>query len=130
MKEKNKLTVTGLLSEHMLYLAEKASQQTSGSKEERFVIDAMEDIQTLMNRLDISDGDEFLDYLAESRTYLRLSYDSKVLVLANTRQVTALSVSIGKLIYTLEDNPKLAEKMRKSVSWKLFRLIARLPWGR
>jgi hypothetical protein len=126
----NKITVTDLLHEHMKYLAERAVQAERGSKEEKALIGAMEDIQALMNRLDVPDGDQFCDKLLENRIFLRLSYDSKVLVLAHTRRITALIVAIGKLIDFLEHHPKIAEKIRRSFTWKLLRLIALLPWGR
>jgi hypothetical protein len=131
MSEKNKVSVDELLHEHMKYLSEQVSQAEAGSKEEKTIIKAMENLQCLMARLDVQDGDDpYLDSLAENRIFLRLSYDSKVLVLANTRQVTGLTIAINRLIDCLEADPKLATKMRRSVGWRLFRFICRLPWGR
>jgi hypothetical protein len=131
MGEKSTVSVDELLHEHMKCLAEQASQAETGSKEEKNIIEAMENLQCLMTRLDVRDGnDPYLDSLAENLTFLRLSYDSKVLVLANTRQVTGLTVAINRLIDCLEADSKLATKMRRSVSWRLFRFVCRLPWGR
>jgi hypothetical protein len=131
MCKASKVSVDELLHEHMKYLAEQASQAEAGSKEEKNIIEAMENLQCLMARLDVQDGnDPYLDSLAESRIFLRLSYDSKVLVLANTRQVTGLTGAITRLIDCLEVDPKLAAKLRRSASWRLFRLVCRLPWGR
>jgi hypothetical protein len=128
---KNKVSVDDLLYEHMKYLAEQASQTEAGSKEEKSIVGTMENLQCLITRLDVQDGnDPYLDGLVENRIFLRLSYDSKVLVLANTRQVTGLTGAITRLIDCLEADPKLAAKMRRSVSWRLFRFVCQLPWGR
>jgi hypothetical protein len=129
--EKSNVSVDELLHEHMKYLAERASLAEAGSKEERSIIGTMENLQCLMARLGVRDGnDPYLNSLEENRIFLRLSYDSKVLVLANTRQVASLKVAITRLIDCLEADPKLAAKMRRSVSWRLFRFVCRLPWGR
>ncbi|MDR3130295.1 MAG: hypothetical protein LBU18_01985 [Treponema sp.] len=131
MDEANKVSVDDLLHEQMKYLAEQASQAKAGSKEEKAIIGAMENLQCLMSRLDVRDRDDpYLDSLAENRGFLRLFYDSKVLVLANTRQVTGLTVAITRLIDCLEADPKLAAKMRRSVIWRLFQFVCRFPWGR
>lgn len=127
--EQKEITVYDLLNEHMQFLAIQA--QTCDGDKQKAYIEAMEDIQTLMNRLHTKEPpDAMLSNLFESPVFLRLSYDSKVLILNHTMQLTDLKIQIGRLMEFLENNQKMQRKLCRSVGWRLFKLFCRLPWGR
>lgn len=127
--EQKEITVYDLLSKHMQFLAIKA--QTSDGATQKAYIEAMEDIQILMNRLHTKEPpDAMLSNLFENRIFLRLSYDSKVLILNHTIQMTDLKIEIGRFMDFLENTPKMQKKLCRSVGWRLFKLFCHLPWGR
>jgi hypothetical protein len=136
MENESKVSVDELLHEHMKFLAARAvfCKEDYGDREpedKTDIIKAMEHLQILMNRLDVSEPeDPYLKTLAEDRVFLGLSYDSKLLVLEHSAAMRGLTRSINGLINTLEKEPKLREKMYRSVSWRLFRFVCRLPWRR
>ncbi|MGI5066992.1 hypothetical protein [Treponema putidum] len=122
------ISVYDLLTEHMKFLSVKAAH-SKGEKQAGY-IEAMEDIQILMNRLRMPcPEEEEFNKLFGSFTFLRLTYDSKVLILDHTRQLVDLKVQISRFMDFLEYNPKMQKKLRRSVAWKLFKLFCRLPWG-
>jgi len=131
----NTITVQDLLLEHMKFMATRASfcKEDYGDykpEEKADIVAVMEHLQVLMNRLAVSEPeDPYLKKLAEDRVFLGLSYDSKLLVMEHSARMRGLERSIDVLINTLEEKPKLREKMRRSVGWKLFRLFSHLPWG-
>jgi hypothetical protein len=137
-KEKNgDISVDELLREHMKFLAVRATFSKEDYGPERSpedkgdIIMAMENLQCLMNRLNVSEPkDPFLSELAENRVFFGLSYDSKLLAMEHATGMSSLRCSIDRLIDVLENDPKLRDKMRRSVGWRLFRLFSRLPWGR
>ena len=107
----------------MQFLAIKA--QTSDGDKQKAYIETMEDIQILMNRLHTKElPDAMLNNLFENRIFLRLSYDSKVLILNHTMQMTDLKIEIGRFMNFLENSPKMQKKLCRSVGWRLFKLFA------
>lgn len=123
------ISVYDLLTEHMKFLSVKAAH-SKGEKQAGY-IEAMEDIQILMNRLKMPcPEEETFNDLFGSFTFLQLTYDSKVLILDHTRQLVDLKMAISRFMDFLEYNPKMQKKLRRSVAWKLFKLFCRLPWGR
>jgi hypothetical protein len=135
-KEVNKnITVHELLRVHMDFLATHATfcKEDYGDRkpeDKADIIAAMENLQCLMNRLDVSEPeDPYLKKLAEDRVFLRLSYDSKLLVMEHAAAMRGLRRSITSLINTLEKDPKTCGKMRRSAGWRLFRFLSCLPWA-
>jgi hypothetical protein len=135
MENNSEITVSEILHEHMKFLAARASfckEDYGDRKPEKKadIIEAMENLQTLMNRLAVSEPeDPYLKRLAEDRVFLRLSYDSKLLVLEHIITMRSLQRSIDRLVDSIESDSKLREKMRRSVAWRLFRLLSSLPWA-
>lgn len=129
MSDKN-ISVADLLIEHMDFLSIQC-QCTTGEKRKAY-IEQMENLQCLMNRLGVdADKDNPLNSLIENSVFLRLSYDSKVLILNHTMQVVELKCAINNLIDMLEKgkDEKQIERLKKHAGWKMFKLLARLPWG-
>jgi hypothetical protein len=132
--EKN-ISVGELLREHMKFMATRAafSKESYGPdkkpEDKGDIIAAMENLQCLMNRLNISEPrDPYLDRLAEDRLFLRLSYDSKLLVMEHAARMASLQRSINNLVNILEENPKSKQRIRQSVGWRLFRFFCCIPW--
>jgi hypothetical protein len=134
-EEIKKITVQELLHEHMKFLAARAAfcKEDYGNnkpEDKAGIVAAMEHLQILMNRLDISEPeDPYLKKLAENRVFLGLSYDSKLLVIEHAAAMRCLNRSIDGLINTLEEEPKLRGKMRRSAGWRLFKFFSCLPWA-
>jgi len=140
-KEKKELSVQELLKEHMDYMAIRAGRETGEKR--KGIIEDMENLQILMNRLKIPDGkrDSYLDGLTESHVFLRLSYDSKVLILEHTLSMDLLRDAMDRYINyiegnyvchgeeSIEDKKKMVKRLRRTAGWRLFRLFVRLPWG-
>jgi hypothetical protein len=135
MNNNTEITVADLLHEHMKFLAARASfckEDYGDRKPEKKadILEAMENLQCLMNRLAVSESeDPYLKRLAEDRVFLRLSYDSKLLVLEHIITMKGLQRSIDCLVDAIENDSKLQEKMRCSVAWRLFRFLNHLPWA-
>jgi hypothetical protein len=135
MENNKNISVQELLCEHMKFLATRASfcKEDYGYRKpenKTDIIAAMEHLQTLMNRLGVSEPeDPYLNKLAEDRVFLRLSYDSKLLVMEHVEAMRGLQLSINGLINTLEKDPKICRKMRRSAGWRMFRFLSSLPWA-
>jgi hypothetical protein len=123
--DNDKITVADLLYEHMKFLTDRATN--CPDSERKTLIEAAENLQCLLNRLGIpEEPDSTLSLLEKDRIFLGLTFDSKILILTQIRQMNHLADEISKLVYALDHNHrKEAKKMSRSIAWRIFWWLAR-----
>lgn len=121
---KEKVTVADLLYEHMKFLTDKATFCPEAEKGS--LIEAAENLQCLLDRLGIpEEPDSTLSLMERDRVFMRLSFDSKILILAQIRQMNHLADEVSSLTYALSKSPDKTKKFSRSIAWRLFWWLAR-----
>jgi hypothetical protein len=116
------ITVSRLLREHMKFLTDRAVDAKGNERDS--ILETMENLQCLMNRLSIDVMEPWELAFSESRVATTLTWDSKVLIITMMDKLTRLNHAIYHLISKLDDNPKRIEKIRRWVCARLLRVFS------